>query len=83
MAGKAVVITGASSGIGRETARGLAAMGARIVMVLVSRFHQARTGRGRQRHAQHLADHTQRQGHGEGRDQVNPSSGGEQQFIGV
>lgn len=37
MAGKTVVITGASSGIGRETARGLAAMGARIVMVVRSR----------------------------------------------
>jgi len=37
MAGKAVVITGASSGIGRETARGLAEMGARIVMVVRSR----------------------------------------------
>jgi NAD(P)-dependent dehydrogenase (short-subunit alcohol dehydrogenase family) len=36
-AGKTVVITGASSGIGRETARGLAAMGARIVMVVRSR----------------------------------------------
>jgi NAD(P)-dependent dehydrogenase (short-subunit alcohol dehydrogenase family) len=37
MAGRTVVITGASSGIGRETARGLAAMGARIVMVVRSR----------------------------------------------
>jgi NAD(P)-dependent dehydrogenase (short-subunit alcohol dehydrogenase family) len=32
MAGKTVLITGASSGIGLWTARGLAAMGAQIVM---------------------------------------------------
>ena len=33
MAGKTVVVTGASSGIGLETARALALLGARIVMV--------------------------------------------------
>ena len=32
LAGKTVVITGATSGIGKETARGLAAMGATVVM---------------------------------------------------
>ena len=37
MTGKTVVITGASAGIGLETARGLAARGARIVMVVRSR----------------------------------------------
>ena len=37
MAGKTVVITGASSGIGLETARALAAMGARIVAVVRNR----------------------------------------------
>ncbi|HEX7701634.1 MAG TPA: SDR family NAD(P)-dependent oxidoreductase [Kofleriaceae bacterium] len=34
MDGKAVAITGASSGIGLETARGLAAMGARIIAIV-------------------------------------------------
>jgi retinol dehydrogenase 12 len=37
MKGKTVVITGASSGIGLETARALAAQGARIVMVVRSK----------------------------------------------
>jgi len=37
MQGKTVVITGASSGIGLETARALAGMGARIVMVVRSK----------------------------------------------
>ncbi len=37
MTGKTVVITGASSGIGLETARGLAARDARVVMVVRSR----------------------------------------------
>jgi retinol dehydrogenase 12 len=37
MAGKTVVITGASSGIGLETARALAGMGARIVAVVRNR----------------------------------------------
>jgi len=37
MDGKTVVITGASSGIGLETARALAGMGARIVMVVRNR----------------------------------------------
>lgn len=37
MKGRTVVITGASSGIGLETARALAVMGARIVMVVRSR----------------------------------------------
>lgn len=37
MRGKTVVITGASSGIGLETARALAALGARVVMVVRSR----------------------------------------------
>jgi NAD(P)-dependent dehydrogenase (short-subunit alcohol dehydrogenase family) len=37
MVGKTVVITGASSGIGLETARALAAQGARIVMVVRSK----------------------------------------------
>ena len=37
MAGKTVVITGASSGIGLETARALAGQGARIVMVVRSK----------------------------------------------
>ena len=37
MKGKTVVITGASSGIGLETARALAGMGARIVMVVRSK----------------------------------------------
>lgn len=37
MRGKTVVITGASSGIGLETARALAGLGARIVMVVRSR----------------------------------------------
>ncbi len=37
MQGKTVVITGASSGIGLETARGLAKLGARIVAVVRSR----------------------------------------------
>jgi len=37
MAGKTVVVTGASSGIGFETARALAANGARIVMVVRNR----------------------------------------------
>lgn len=37
MTGKTVVITGASSGIGLETARGLAAKGAKIMMVVRNR----------------------------------------------
>jgi hypothetical protein len=37
MAGKTVVVTGASSGIGLETARALAAQGARIAMVVRNR----------------------------------------------
>jgi retinol dehydrogenase 12 len=36
MTGQTVVITGASSGIGLETARGVAALGARVVMVVRS-----------------------------------------------
>ena len=37
MQGKTVVITGASSGIGKETARALAAMGARVIMACRNR----------------------------------------------
>ncbi|HEY6036571.1 MAG TPA: SDR family NAD(P)-dependent oxidoreductase, partial [Kofleriaceae bacterium] len=37
MTGKTVAITGASSGIGLETARGLAARGARIVAIVRDR----------------------------------------------
>src|SRR5512146_3338559 len=37
LAGKTIVVTGASSGIGLETARALAAMGARIVAVVRNR----------------------------------------------
>ena len=37
MSGKTVLITGAGSGIGRETARGLASAGARVVMTCTDR----------------------------------------------
>ncbi|MDO0972427.1 SDR family NAD(P)-dependent oxidoreductase, partial [Staphylococcus haemolyticus] len=37
MEGKTVVVTGATGGIGKATARGLALMGAHVVIVIVGR----------------------------------------------